>query len=71
MANVSRTLLAEHMKHIQDEMIADVLTYGFAAQLIKPRQMHADPVFFFYVGHDPYNSADDVAFMDRVTDQQK
>ena len=61
-------ILAEHMKHIQDEMIENVLTYGFSAMVLKPRDMMANPVFRWYRGHDPYNSADDQAFMERLTD---
>ncbi len=63
-------LLAEQIKHMQDEMIAQALTYGFCATLIKPREMYVEPVFHWYVGHDPYNSADNVAFMDRVAARQ-
>lgn len=59
-------ILAEHMKRIQDEMIKDVVTNGFFAMLNRPRKIFKAPVFRWYRGHDPYNSADDEAFMERL-----
>ena len=57
------------IKKIQDEMIKDMLIYG--TTVFKPRDMMAEPVFRWYRGHDPYNSADDECFMAAVTKGEK
>jgi len=48
------------IKHIQKFVLTD--TFKRFLSPTKPR----NDVFYWYVGHDPYNSLDDHAFMNRV-----
>jgi len=54
-------LTYDQIQHIQKFVLTDVL-----ASILSPCKPR-DDVFYWYVGHDPYNSADNHAFMARAT----
>jgi len=58
---VENTILTyDQIKHIHKFVMTDTLKNILSPQ--KPR----DDIIYWYMGHDPYNSADDHAFMARV-----
>lgn len=53
-------LTYDQIKYIQKFVLTDTL-----ASILSPCKPR-DDVFYWYNGHDPYNSADNHAFMERI-----
>ena len=55
-------LTPDQIKYLRKLVLTNTIASIIGISPTKPR----DDVFYCYVGHDPYNSADDHAFMDKV-----